>query len=90
MEGKEVTNMVRLTLWGGYSYSVGEPEEFDSWAAARLEYLRRRRDPYYPLWGDADPDDYVIVDEYEGLRLSDVLRDHDWCSDDDECGALHR
>lgn len=72
--------MINLTLWGGYSYTVGEPEEFESWDSARLEYLSRMEswNRYYPLWGDCGLDDYVIVDECDGMTLRDVLRDHDY------------
>jgi len=89
MEGGE--HMISVTLWGGYSYAAGEPETFESWDAARLEYLSRMEtsNRYYPLWGECELDDYVIVDEFDGLTLGDVLRDHDECDSADSCGVLH-
>lgn len=83
--------MVTVTMWGGFSYAAGDPETFESWGDARMEYLRRMEvsNRYYPLWGDADMDDYVIVNEFDGLTLRDVIRDHDECDADDNCGVLH-
>ena len=82
--------MIEVTMWGGWNYSHGEPEQFESWNAARLEYLRRMAvsNTYYPLWGDCEFDDYVITDEFDGLTPADVIRDHDECESTDDCIRL--
>ena len=42
-------------LWGGWSYTWGdEAEPFETLADVVEEYRRRRCDPYFPTWGDAD------------------------------------
>jgi hypothetical protein len=65
--------METFSVWGGYSYGSGV-EEFPNLVEAAQEYLRRMEpsNTYYPLWGDAGDDDYVLVTEYEGWTIGDL------------------
>jgi hypothetical protein len=60
-------------VWGGYSYGVGT-EEFDSLEAAATAYIQRMNpsNTYYPLWGEAGEDDYVLTTEFEGWTVKDL------------------
>jgi hypothetical protein len=76
---------VSVDMWGGYSYSVGDPERFPSLVEACREYVRRMSpsNTYYPLWGECGPDDYVIVyDECAGFTLAEVLATVEACAEE--------
>lgn len=70
-----------LTMYGGYSYSVGEPETFatvreacEAWADRRASNGTRKVDGvYWPTWGDMADDDYAIANENDGLTRAQVL-----------------
>lgn len=73
--------MVEYTMYGGYSYAIGEPELFVDvreackvWAERHDSNGIRRVDGlFYPTWGDMDDDDYAITTEYDGLTKSEVM-----------------
>jgi hypothetical protein len=60
-------------VWGGYSYAVGT-ETFPTLLEAAREYLRRINpsETYYPLWGDAGEDDYVLTTEFDGWTIREL------------------
>lgn len=70
-----------LTMYGGYSYAIGEPESFEtireaceSWADREASNGTRKVDGvYWPTWGDMADDDYAIVSEADGLTKAEVL-----------------
>lgn len=73
---------VSLTLYGGLSYALGEPEEFntlreacEAWADREASNGLRASDGIlYPCWGDGiEDDDYAIANEYDGLTRREVL-----------------
>jgi hypothetical protein len=71
--------MTEFSVWGGYSYTVGT-EEFASIEEAAATYLRRLKGydngVRFPLWGDMNPDDYAITDQYEGWTIADLEAIH--------------
>lgn len=63
---------VYAVVWGGSSYAIGEPEEYRS-LRALLEYIDCRYDPYRPVWGEWEADDYCAhVWRATGRELEDV------------------
>jgi len=64
---------MEFTLWGGYGYGHGDPEEFDSLEDACRVYVARHESNgrllggvAYPCWGEVADDEYVIVDAFMG------------------------
>lgn len=67
--------MTTYSVWGGYSYSVGE-EEFESIVHAAQEYVGRMAPSvtFFPLWGDVSAEEYVITTEHEGWTVADLVQ----------------
>lgn len=71
----------QFTLWGGYSYSHGEPEPFasledacDAWEDRRSSNgLRMVDGTLWPAYGDMGDDDCAITTEHEGWTRAQVL-----------------
>jgi hypothetical protein len=79
-DDEENTDAILVTMVGGYSYSMGEPEAFPTYRAACEAWADRHSSNglrlvdgvYWPTWGDMADDDYAIATEYEGLTRDQV------------------
>lgn len=81
METDQEADMVEVTMCGGYSYTIGDPETFPSYRAACEAWydrwssngIRKVDGVLWPTWGDMADDGYAIVTEYDGLTREQVI-----------------
>lgn len=74
------TDEVEVTMYGGYSYAIGDPETFPTYRAACEAWadressngIRRVDGVFWPTWGDMADDDYAITTEADGLTAQQV------------------
>ena len=74
------TELLPFSMWGGYSYAVGDAEYFASVKDAAAEYVNRMtwgRDSVTglgtPCWGEVGEDHYVITAFDRGWTLTEVI-----------------